>query len=203
MAKKTVAEKKAKIRQRGENAIKRGNQYRAKRLRSRYDKIDTNPVSFSSKKVSYTNSSSYEKNNSTKFANKGMPNLTYEDKFGTYDNVSNTTFKNPEKIVSEVSVIKNSIGLANTTNPLSGFKHTETVKKPGDYVSKMISGNEAKKIDLLEKKYYSGKKRKELKFIEKQKENNVIGSWSKFDNLRKMTSPQNIKTGSTRTFRIE
>ena len=75
MAKKSTAEKKAKIRQRGENAIKRGNQYRAKRLRARYDKIDTDPVSFSSKKISYTNSNSYEKNNSAKFANNGMPHM--------------------------------------------------------------------------------------------------------------------------------
>ena len=199
MAKKSAAEKKAKIRQRGENAIKSGNQYRAKRLRARYDKIDVDPVSFSSKKISYTNSNSYEKNNSAKFANDGMPNLTYEDKFGAYDNVSNTAFKNPEKIVlsyKQKSFNKN-------ISPYSGIKHTETVKKAGDYVSKTISAIEGNKIDLLENQYYSNKSKKELKNIKKSKENNIIGDYSRFDALRKLTSPERIQIGSTRTFRIK
>lgn len=203
MAKKTVAEKKAKIRQRGENAIKRGNQYRAKRLRKRYDKINVDPISFSSKKITYNSSSSYERNNSAKFANKGMPNLTYEDKFGAYDNVSDTSFKNPEKIISSVSSLKTLKGLAKTSNPYSGIKHTETVKKPGDYVAKSISASEGKKIDLLENKYYANKNKKELRRIKKSKQNNIIGDYSRFDNLRKLTSPQRIQTGSTRTFRIK
>ena len=200
---KTKAEKKAKIRKKGENAIKAGNQYRAKRLRAKYDKIDTNPTTFSSKKISYTNSNSYEKNNSAKFANNGMVNLTYENKFGAYDNVSDTAFKNPEKIISSVSSINSSKNFAKTINPYSGIEHTEMVKKPGDYVARSISASEGKKIDLLENKYYSNKSKKQLKYIEKSKQNNIIGDYSRFDALRKLTSPEKIAVGSTKTFRIK